>query len=281
MALPSGILTAPVSFGKSYSYTGVGSKTSLQIIPKDAYGNAVTLIWAATGERIDGFTETAVAEAGVDGLIVLPVTNQTGFLNTNGETLKDWYYESIETPSQPTQSLKPILKRWQLATTAPVDLDLIPDGQTLTSPVSAPIAPVLSVNGATGVVNVEPAGLSDTTEAALSTTYVTLAGDVDIPGVKRFTGNLRATGKVNFATASFSSPSSPRTAFENSQTMIGGNLPNDGLSEKVGFGNTVKFTGDYSQEEAKGALSPHILFGSNDYIITGTVANDLAGINDI
>ena len=52
-------------------------------------------------------------------------------------------------------------------------------------------------------------------------------------------------------------------------------------ADKVGQQNTVTFKGGFTGEAGFGASNPGWVWGANDFIITGSVSGDMAGINDV
>ncbi|MCZ9884046.1 hypothetical protein [Arthrobacter sp. B2a2-09] len=151
MTLPAGVTTCDVVFNTPVSFAGGAGSATLTIRPTQ------TIFWAATGQPLGKFTET-VAVNGVPGAITLPVVDQAGFVDSSGNAVKNWAYLADIAWSVNGQYIASH-KSFQLATgQSSVVLDLIPDGNVST-PVSAPFAPVTSVNGVTGAVSLTKASL--------------------------------------------------------------------------------------------------------------------------
>lgn len=151
MPFPVGMQTCVVTFGTALSWQGNAASVSVVVTPTH------DLVWAATGQPLISFRESVAAAPGVPGQVVLPVTDQNGFINGAGQTFKNWAYTIDITYSYggethtARKAIQPVIGQ------SVIDLDLIPDG-TVTAGVSAVIPPVISVNGQTGAVTVAGGG---------------------------------------------------------------------------------------------------------------------------
>lgn len=174
MALPAGISTATVTVGVPVTFSGGAVRSIVTITPSEF------LVHTATGHPLVNMIEEVSTTDGVAAQFTLPVTDQDGFQDENGNAYKNWYYTaSIQYVTD--KATKPAFtKVFQLVTgQSVVDLDLLPSGNPAI-PYTAPIATVTSVNGQTGAIVVE--GATDEavaeqvtsgtqTVAALSATY--------------------------------------------------------------------------------------------------------------
>lgn len=174
MALPVGISTATVTFGKDRDILGANASVSLRIVPSH------TLVWEATGERIPAFEVTADAAEGVVGSFAIPHTDQDGFLNAAGAAITNWYYTIFGTVRRGSVS-KTYRKVLQVASgTTTVDLDLVPEDGTVGAVGSAPLPPVTSVNGQTGAVVISGGGDGGSIAATIIETGSEARPDVDV-----------------------------------------------------------------------------------------------------
>jgi hypothetical protein len=107
-------------------------------------------------------------------------------------------------------------------------------------------------------------------DPAFTGTLTTLSTAQSITGAKTFSGGVE-----------FYAPAGSRLPIAQFLTMDGSTLGATGLFDKVASSLTVTFEGGFSGEAGYGASSPTFLFGANDYILTGTVAGDIAGITDL
>ena len=80
MAYPSGVITRNVSFGGAVVLEN-GEPLAITVVTKSSR----SLIWVATGERLESISETIVSsDPGDEVVFDLPVTDQNGYLD--GET---------------------------------------------------------------------------------------------------------------------------------------------------------------------------------------------------
>lgn len=153
MALPPGVTTAVVTFGSPASgFSGEDVSTTLTITPSHS------VYHASTGAPLLAFTIKASAGEGLPGSVVLPHTDQAGFLDASGNAFTNWAY-TAEGSWRSGSSQINFKKNFQLPTgQETVDLDLIPNG-TIGLPVTAPTITVTSFLGKTGAI--EEADLAD------------------------------------------------------------------------------------------------------------------------
>jgi hypothetical protein len=169
MALPAGITTATVTFGSPVTFAGDNSVTTTVTITP-----STNITHAATGVPIVAFTETVAAASGAAGQIALPHVDQNGFVDQSGAAYKMWYYTATIFYAH-TSDTRIITKTFQvLVGQTTVDLDLVPAGNAQPA-ISAPIQPVTSVIGSTGVIT----GGMIAADPALNATYVRF---VDLAG---------------------------------------------------------------------------------------------------
>jgi hypothetical protein len=130
MALPPGVTTATVTFGGATDFVGGPVATSVTFKP------SVNLLWQATGQPVVGFPATVKAAAGAQGSIVLPHTDQSGFVDGYGAPIVNWSYVATGewTASGGTANFR---REFQLPTgTSALDLDTVPGAVGTTSPPS-------------------------------------------------------------------------------------------------------------------------------------------------
>lgn len=140
MAFPAGVATATCTAGSDLTFTGddVGLTAELAVI---IGGEATHIVWEATGQPFDAFVGRLSAEPGVALTFELPLVDQAGFINSNGDDVTFWAYQLTVLPRVGLDTA-PRVKVFQLvAGDVTVDIDLIPDG-SVTPPVSAPNLPL-------------------------------------------------------------------------------------------------------------------------------------------
>lgn len=146
MALPAGITTATVLFGKDFDVLGGGNDVTLRITPSH------TLIWEATGDRLTAFDVAVSAESDTVGTFELPHTDQAGFINEAGAEITDWWYTIVGTV-RAGRAQKTYTKRVQVSSdVTSFDLDTLPINGSVGPVGSVPLPTITSVNGQTGAV---------------------------------------------------------------------------------------------------------------------------------
>lgn len=154
MAIPEGITTAPVAFGKATDFTGRGVTVSIVITPSHR------IVWDATGDPLVDFTSTERASAGAEASISLPHTDQPGFVDINGNPIVNWHYVAAVSESLPDQAPKRYTKMFQLPSElSELDLDRVPADVEIDPTIVVPFYPVTSVNGESGAVEITIADL--------------------------------------------------------------------------------------------------------------------------
>ena len=154
MAIPSGVTTATVTFGKETDLLGENAAVTLRVQPSHR------ILWAASGEYINDFEVEVEAAEGVVGSFVVPHTDQAGFVDEAGNAITNWYY-TVSGSVRRGRSAKAYRKVFQVTSdVTTMDLDTIPTNGNVVATGSAPVPAVSSVDGNTGAVS-------------LSTTYVT------------------------------------------------------------------------------------------------------------
>lgn len=89
-------------------------------------------------------------------------------------------------------------------------------------------------------------------------------------------GTLIGQGVINYGNPL------TRIPMNNAVTIDGSTLTSAGAAaDKVGSQNSVTFQGGFAAEASRGASNPGFLWGSNDFIRTGTTAGDISGVTDI
>lgn len=151
MALPVGVETCTITFGSDVDFAGGPVSVSIVATPTH------DLVWKTTGQRVLAFPISANAAEGVPGSISLPVVDQDGFADGEGNDFTMWAY-TLKVTYTGAGGKETVTKAVQpLSGQSSLDFDLLPTGQ-ITSGVSATIPAVLSVNGDTGNVTVDVAG---------------------------------------------------------------------------------------------------------------------------
>ena len=79
MAYPAGVQTATLTFSNSGTFLGqAATSTTMEI------ASTASVVWTATGEPIDNFTEMVTPGAGMPGSLTAPFVDQTGFTDSAG-----------------------------------------------------------------------------------------------------------------------------------------------------------------------------------------------------
>lgn len=121
MALPSGITTATVTFGTSTDFAGDPVTTKLKIVP------SATIFWSGTNAPVVAFAINA--ESDTEGSVVLPHTDQPGFVDINGAPILHWSYIATGEWRSPAGGSVLFRKEFLLPSTATtVDFDMMPGG---------------------------------------------------------------------------------------------------------------------------------------------------------
>lgn len=161
MTLPIGIATSTISVGKAYSFSGRLASAKATVVPVLG-GDAQHIVWGATGDIVAGFTDVyESASPGTPATFTLPQVDQAGFLNGAGLAATMWAYAiTVELTLTDSTTVRYTKFVQPLTGQTNIDLDLVPDG-SITAPVGAPIPPVISVNGETGIVVIDIGEASD------------------------------------------------------------------------------------------------------------------------
>lgn len=151
MTIPVGVTTATLTFGKTMNVLGDGADVTIRVTPSQR------VVWVATGDNLANFGLTSTSSGGVEGSLVLPHTDQAGFVDAAGDTITGWSYHVNITERLGTES-RAYTKTFQLQTElTELDLDTVPASTPAPAPTIATPPAVTSVNGQTGMVD-----LSDT-----------------------------------------------------------------------------------------------------------------------
>jgi hypothetical protein len=144
--LPEGITTALVHMDAPLSFIGDPGRLHVEI------SSSTSLVWAATGTPIANFDDSMDLSEGQALEIVLPHTDQSGFLDNSGNAITGWFYTVNITYEKEGQTRVFPERDFQIpAGQTDVDLALVPSGSAYV-PQVAPILPVTSVNGRNGSV---------------------------------------------------------------------------------------------------------------------------------
>lgn len=91
MARPAAILTRRVTFGPASSLIGGVDLTMAVSFAASVSG----VVWAATGAPLIGMLETVTTEPGMQAYVDLPLPGQAGFIDGNGNEIRDWTYRAV------------------------------------------------------------------------------------------------------------------------------------------------------------------------------------------
>lgn len=90
MARPAAILTRRVTFGPASSLISGADLTMSVSFSASVSG----VVWAATGAPLIGMLETVTTEPGMQAYVDLPLPGQAGFIDGNGNEIRDWTYRA-------------------------------------------------------------------------------------------------------------------------------------------------------------------------------------------
>jgi hypothetical protein len=142
MALPAGMTTFTVTFGVA-GVLGIDEPLGMNVTATAS----TSAIWAATGQPFLRKPQTATAPVGQSGSMTLINPDQTGFINSLGQQVRNWTIAfDIEYVDAAGKSISKASKNLAYLTTmgSPIDLDL-------TIPVSTSAGVVVNIP-ATGFV---------------------------------------------------------------------------------------------------------------------------------
>jgi translation initiation factor 1 (eIF-1/SUI1) len=173
MAFPVGVVTCTLTFGSVFDWSGLNASVSVTVVPTH------TLVWTATGQVFAKFPLVAVASEGMPAQVVVPVVDQDGFVDADGNDFTMWAYVCTIKFAKDTEVVTVVKNVQPLVGQTTIDVDLVPDG-AITLPVSAPIPPVISVNGMTGVVVVDGGGGGGAVDSVNGDTGVVVLDAADV-----------------------------------------------------------------------------------------------------
>ena len=267
MALPPGIKTVTVEIGPYVSLT-----TGLPIRGQLTFRPSRWLIWQATGTplvQVDRVVD--LDEAGM-ATVVLPATDQTGFVDGNQQPVTRWTYR-VTTNLTGVQQQPPVADIALLEGAPTIDLDLlVPVPSSTGVVVSRP--EVLSVAGLSGVVSADalrailgtgggggstdPEVVRDTIGAALRGTGLTVtvndaADTITLtPDVRTVAGKTGAVTLVkndvglwnvdNTSDADKPVSTATATALAGKADLVSGKVPASQLPTSTGGGATIRDT---------------------------------------
>ena len=163
---PVGVETCQIIYGKGISPTGQAQKAQLQV-DLILGGSAQAVVWAGDGTPLLKLVDVFTSPVGEMGAATVAVVDQEGWLDGSGAPFSMWAYRLTERVAGVVVRVKYVQP---LSGQMSIDFDMIPDGN-VGLPVSAPVVPVTSVNGATGAVTVEAFS-----EAEANATFAPLGG---------------------------------------------------------------------------------------------------------
>lgn len=249
MTLPVGVSTCSVTWGPFSTLFGDDQAVMIKVSPVLS-GEAHHVVWAGTGQSLLDFSKAFTAVAGEAAAFSVPHVDQDGFINSNGDAVKNWAYQVTATIGTVTlfKNFQPIVGQ------DTIDLDLLPDG-SITPGVTAPVAPVFSVNGQTGNVTLAQLnGLPNggTTGQVLAKASVT---DGDVAWVDAASGGGAITS-VNGKTGVVVLSASDVGAAPTTRTVNGHALSADVTVSKADVGlSNVDNTADTAKSFAASQIS--------------------------
>lgn len=194
MALPVGVTTCTVTFGKVLTPTGVEGRIEGTVTMDRK------IVHAATGWSINPANEK-VTPAGSGGQLSfeLPAVDQPGFIDQSGAGIENWSYTLVGNAIFGSQTL-PFKKTFQVFVgQSTLDLDLVPDGPA-TDPVSTPASWVVDAQTARDAAadSAAAAAMSETNAsghaAAALDSAADAATDADLAEAAREEAESFATG---------------------------------------------------------------------------------------
>jgi hypothetical protein len=150
MTYPDGVSLSTLTFSNPITFLGnAATRTEVTIAP------SASVVWGQTGQPIDATAELVSPGDGLSGSLMAPHVDQDGFLDQDGNAFTGWAYLVTRRAFFGSVPAQQVQKTWQpLVGQDVVDFDLLPGGP-VGEPVSAPVIPVTSVAGETGVVGAE------------------------------------------------------------------------------------------------------------------------------
>lgn len=145
MTLPSGVLTATVTFGPYMDDAGAPRSGTV------VFRTSSKRVWTATGEVIMPRALTVTLNGSGAGSIVLPATDQPGFSDGAGNSVTNWTYTADDQLTGSNSARRTFMLPTGGVDDLTVDLDLLTP-VTSTTGTTVALPSVLSVDGRTGVV---------------------------------------------------------------------------------------------------------------------------------
>lgn len=146
MALPAGVTTATVTLKAPVAFDGTPGKVYLEIKPN------VRIVHAASGTTLADWMTTLNADENGQISLLLPHTDQAGFLDESGATILNWSYTANIRYDLSGQVVSVLPKVFSLVSSiSTMDLATLPVGAPIDWEVGA-FGVVTSVNGETGAV---------------------------------------------------------------------------------------------------------------------------------
>lgn len=261
MAYPAGVTTCNLVAGTAINPFGDDAVISMTVTPN--FGTlAKRIIHGATGTIMAAFPKTYTSSLGGSVIVPVPHVNQSGWLNSLGQAYTMWSYDltiQIESGTNNrvtySQTVQPVVGQTS------IDIDLLPDGTGVASPISSVIPAVTSVNGQTGNVTVSGGG-SSLPSGGTAAKY--LAGDVTWKTLDKSAvglGNVDNTSDINKPISNLQQVALDAKADE--VDLI------SGLAAKADDTAVLKLNGDQTKT---GVLT----FSAPPKSITPAVSNDLA-----
>jgi hypothetical protein len=143
--------TCEYTFGSDLTFSGVEDATVSVKIEPFIDGTANHLVWAATGQPLDDFAIDVKGAAGEEVSVILPHTDQAGFVDPSGAAFTGWGYTATVTAKRGKETRTKTKTLIPLVGQTSIDGDLVPDGAFAT-PVGGPVAVVTSLAGQTGEI---------------------------------------------------------------------------------------------------------------------------------
>lgn len=162
MTLPSGVLTATVTFGPYMDDAGAPRSGTV------VFRTSSKRVWTATGEVIMPRALSVTLNGSGAGSIVLPATDQPGFSDGAGNSVTDWTYTADIKLSGSNSDRRTFMLPTGGVDDLTVDLDLLTP-VTSTTGTTVALPSVLSVDGEVGVVDTDAATAARVGDAETAT----------------------------------------------------------------------------------------------------------------
>ncbi len=145
VTLPTGLVVAPVTFGRATTHLGTEVQMDVVVRPSER------LVYAATGDVLSDLVDSFTVPLGDSTFVMFPSVDQAGIVGADGEPVTFWHYvvevtESrfvepegvVNSPYRVKGATATYTKQLQPTGTAAIDFDLLP----VQGAVASPLGPV-------------------------------------------------------------------------------------------------------------------------------------------